>query len=427
MDIGRCFKDAWSLLMKDLAPLAVTAAVGAVIVNVVSYVTGRLAGAQVTYTSGRGFDDVGWGAVALSAVVTIAVALVVGAWQYSTLLKIMLRRVRDGHAATMDDLRLGLDGIGAFIVAMLVLGIVVGIGFVFLIIPGLILLTIWAYVLVLVADRQDGLGEAMSGSQALAKGKGYLATFGTLFVGWLVIFVISGVFNAVFRGAPVIGQIIGMFVSVFGVCYLVAMYFQATGETHLLDHALYDAPLPAAPAVDAAGYPPAPPTPTGGTAYPPAPAASMGGAPIPPPPAPPAPTPTAPTPAPAPTPDPAVPPPPRPAAPAPAPDTPAASPAPPATPDAWASAADPLAAPPAPEPAPFEPPATSEPPSASVPPVVDETSGKLAQHCSQCGAVIEGSDEFCQFCALEASAGEGDKAPAGRDQAAGESDETKAT
>ncbi len=49
------------------------------------------------------------------------------------------------------------------------LGLLIGIGFVFLIIPGLILMTIWAYALVWIADKRSGLGDAMSGSTALAK------------------------------------------------------------------------------------------------------------------------------------------------------------------------------------------------------------------------------------------------------------------
>ena len=39
-------------------------------------------------------------------------------------------------------------------------------------------------------------------------------------------------------------------------------------------------------------------------------------------------------------------------------------------------------------------------------PGVDARTGKLEAHCSQCGTLIEGSDEFCQICALEVSGGD---------------------
>lgn len=45
-------------------------------------------------------------------------------------------------------------------------------------------------------------------------------------------------------------------------------------------------------------------------------------------------------------------------------------------------------------------------PGSSSEPGVDAGSGRLEVHCSQCGSVIEGSDEFCQICALESSGGE---------------------
>ena len=45
-------------------------------------------------------------------------------------------------------------------------------------------------------------------------------------------------------------------------------------------------------------------------------------------------------------------------------------------------------------------------PGSSLEPGVDAGSGRLEPHCSQCGSLIEGSHEFCQVCALEASGGE---------------------
>lgn len=39
-------------------------------------------------------------------------------------------------------------------------------------------------------------------------------------------------------------------------------------------------------------------------------------------------------------------------------------------------------------------------------PRVDEGSGRLERHCSQCGSLISAMDEYCGMCALEASGGE---------------------
>ncbi|NLE21320.1 MAG: endopeptidase La [Actinobacteria bacterium] len=45
-------------------------------------------------------------------------------------------------------------------------------------------------------------------------------------------------------------------------------------------------------------------------------------------------------------------------------------------------------------------------PGSTEEPGVDAGSGTLEKHCSQCGGLIEGSDEFCQVCAIEYSGGE---------------------
>ena len=44
-------------------------------------------------------------------------------------------------------------------------------------------------------------------------------------------------------------------------------------------------------------------------------------------------------------------------------------------------------------------------PGSDLEPGIDAGSGTLEMHCSQCGALIEGSHEFCQACALETSGG----------------------
>ncbi len=45
-------------------------------------------------------------------------------------------------------------------------------------------------------------------------------------------------------------------------------------------------------------------------------------------------------------------------------------------------------------------------PGSTEEPGVDAATGKLEVTCSACGTTVEGSDEFCQVCAIEASGGE---------------------
>ena len=171
----------------------------------------------------------------VSFVLLFVVAVVVYAWAGSTMLTIILRRVRERRPADYADLR-DFERLGPFAVAAVVLCIIVGAGYALLVIPGLILTTFWVYALTMVVDRGVGVGAAMSESKDLAQSFGYMNTFATWVVGALVVGVVVGVLNLI----PFLGFIIGLLAVPFGAAYLVSMYFQATGEGHLVDAAVSD-------------------------------------------------------------------------------------------------------------------------------------------------------------------------------------------
>lgn len=116
----------------------------------------------------------------------------------------------------------------------MVLGAFVGIGYALLVLPGLVLTTIWIYALPLVAERRGGVGEAMAESRALAAAPGYMNTFAAWFVGALAV----GVITAVLSTIPVIGLVIGLLAAPYFVAYMASMYFQAIGEGYRIDAAL---------------------------------------------------------------------------------------------------------------------------------------------------------------------------------------------
>ena len=94
--------------------------------------------------------------------------------------------------------------------------------------------TLWLYALPLIVDRQLGVGQAMSDSQAMASVPGYFTTFVTWFVGALAIGIMVGILSII----PIVGLIIGLVSVPFGVGYLMSMYFQSIGEGGLIDAAI---------------------------------------------------------------------------------------------------------------------------------------------------------------------------------------------
>ena len=239
MDIGKCFRDAWGLFRLDWGPLVVTALLAGVVLEVVGVVVGLAVGGSLGAFSAVSFTGLGFGAGLIATLLMAVVWVVVYAWMYAVTLHMILRRVRERRAAEYADLQ-DLDQIGAFAVAAVILGIMIGIGYLILVVPGLILTTIWLYALPLIGDRRIGVGEAMSESKGMAGHPGYFATF----VAWLVGAIVVGVIVGILSIIPVAGFILGLVAAPFGVAYVLSMYFQASGEGHLVDAAIGQAPTP---------------------------------------------------------------------------------------------------------------------------------------------------------------------------------------
>jgi uncharacterized membrane protein len=235
MDIGKCFKDAWGLFRLDLGPLLVTALIASVILGLASaLLLAVMAGGIGLARYGGELGGVFGSASAFFAFILVfVVGLLVYAWAAATMFRMIVRRVREGRPATYADMK-ETDEVGAFAVAFLILGVLIGIGYALLVVPGLILVTLWIYALPLVVDRRISVGEAMSESRRLAAAPGYFTTFLTWLVGALVVGIIVSVLNVV----PVVGLIVGLLAVPFELAYVLSMYFQANGEGGLVDAAV---------------------------------------------------------------------------------------------------------------------------------------------------------------------------------------------
>jgi hypothetical protein len=120
--------------------------------------------------------------------------------------------VQDGRrdATPGQLLRAATPVLGSLILIALVAGIGIVIGFVLLIVPGLILLTIWSVAApVVVIERPPGLG-ALSRSRELVRGNGW-PTFGVIFVLGVAVSIVAG---AIEIGAESAGTGVGIVVRV---------------------------------------------------------------------------------------------------------------------------------------------------------------------------------------------------------------------
>jgi hypothetical protein len=234
MDIGKCLKDAWGLFKVDLGPLVITALVAGAIVDVASLIVRLIVGGGLAAARFGSFGA-GIGAVtAVFATVVLAlISVIVYSWMLAVVTRMILRRVREHRPAEYSDMN-GFDELLTFMVAYLVLGVIVVVGWAILVIPGVIVTTLWIFAPPLIVDRKLSLGEAMGESQRMAAAPSYVTTFITWFVGAMVV----GILVFVLRLVPIVGIIVGLLAVPFAVAYVVSMYFQSIGQGHLIGAAL---------------------------------------------------------------------------------------------------------------------------------------------------------------------------------------------
>jgi len=209
MDVGRVFEDGWKLFVKDAGALIV----GALLVALLSVVTiGILAGPMI------------------------------GGYYL-----MVSRRVREGRPAEIGDVFSAFDRFGSLFIATLVIVILVAIGLVFLILPGLMLAAIWLYVPLFIVDQKMSFGDAMSASRELVTRNGFWLHVGVVTLLWLLAAIVGGI--------TAIGFLITWPITI---TVVTAMYFRARGEGGMVDVAT-DRLAAATPGATAAQAPPVAP------------------------------------------------------------------------------------------------------------------------------------------------------------------------
>jgi len=129
----------------------------------------------------------GWLGVLLAAFVGIAGAF----WLQGTLIE-AVRDVRDGRA----DLSVGatfervFPVLNRIVIAGILLGFAIGVGFLLLIVPGLVVLTLWIFVIPAIVLENRGIGEAFGRSRELVRGNGW-NVFGVIVLTFVLLLGVS--------------------------------------------------------------------------------------------------------------------------------------------------------------------------------------------------------------------------------------------
>jgi hypothetical protein len=239
MQIGAVLSQSWDLYKKFLKEFFLTALLVFFVLDLLSAVATTAAGGS---TGSRAFWSLIAFAVGIVGYFWVAAALVVrgGVGRHGR----ADRSVTETYRAVQPHLV-------AVIIAGLLAGIGIAVGLIFLIVPGLILLTIWSMLVPVIVIEGKSAGESFGRSREVVRGNGW-NVFGLILLTFLLVAIASGLIQLLFKPLPDfldawLGSLVAHSLTVpFAAATLTTAYFTLTASRS--EAAEPDpAPSPAAP------------------------------------------------------------------------------------------------------------------------------------------------------------------------------------
>lgn len=207
-------KEAWRVYKRQFGTLIGISAVPDVTLSLLAFLAAEMTGMPMGWGEMRGLGP--------ALVVTVLLVAVLGAWAGGALVTTLSQKV-GFVSAYRQSARL----IGPYIWIGILSGLAIMVGFILLVIPGIIVL-VWLSLSIFTLVIEGARGtDALKRSKAYVEGH-WWAVFGRLCLLWLLAFIVSGVSGIVSEISPWIENTVGLFVNVlvgpFVVTYLYVLY-----------------------------------------------------------------------------------------------------------------------------------------------------------------------------------------------------------
>lgn len=149
--------------------------------------------------------------VGFVVLVWLVISVLYSAIVYGGAVGTMIKALRGGHGdiSFSGVFNEGTKTMGSIILLGIVAGLIIGVGFILLIIPGLIAAFLLSFSAHYLVDKGKGVGASMSASYNTVKDN-----VGSVFMVWLIVFAISFVLSLVFSG--IFGPGSGKFMQAIG-------------------------------------------------------------------------------------------------------------------------------------------------------------------------------------------------------------------
>ena len=178
-------------------------------------------------------------ATLVAGCLTIVTIGILGGAMYAGLYLMVIERIRNGTAPQVGDVFGCMDRWLQLFGTTLALVILIAIGFVLFIVPGVYMVVIWAFVLPLMAEKRLNFSEARAASKALVDGAGFWTVFVVLLVLTIVTEVASSVIGFVlnpFHLYP-IGGLVSLITTPFSIIGTTVVYFRLDGRGDMVERA----------------------------------------------------------------------------------------------------------------------------------------------------------------------------------------------
>jgi hypothetical protein len=211
MSVGGVLGEAWGLYTKFFTRFFTIAIVVYLIVNLVN--------ALIATAFGHGT-----GIALLLALITVVVSLVGTFWLQGALVY-AVDDVRDGRIdTTVGEV---FERVRPYLVTLIGAGLLAGlgiaIGFILIVIPGLVLLTWWCLIVPVIVLEGKSVGESFGASRELVRGHGW-TVFGIVIITAILSAIASGIIQAIFSflgsflrywiGGSIASAIVGPFLAI---------------------------------------------------------------------------------------------------------------------------------------------------------------------------------------------------------------------
>jgi hypothetical protein len=185
VSVGGILGDAWQLYTRFFMRFFVIAAIVSLVVNLLNAIVGSLVGS-------------GAGAAVLLAFISVLVSLVGTFWLQGALVY-AVSDVRDDRIDTTvgEVFERVRPELGTLILAGVLAAIGIAVGFVLLIVPGLILLTWWCLIVPVIVLEGKRVGEAFTRSRELVRGHGW-TVFGVVVITAILSGIAAGIIESIF-------------------------------------------------------------------------------------------------------------------------------------------------------------------------------------------------------------------------------------